>query len=532
MGILSVTILLPALKDPQSRIYYSGIGYPALQRVAGKPIKVQTVPVTTKSLEDSLAAPGESVPLQEVDVRPLVSGQVEKVYVAEGQRVRRGQPLLQLQKAPFEDRVSTARNNVATAEKTLQVLQSSAPERLLDLQENVRTAQARLYAANTRLKAIDALAEREVKNNVAAAQVRLKTAENKLQQLKSLTQQGAVSKFQLYDMQDTYATRKKELLAAQQGVLETENKRFINRDFNITRENDLISAQQALELAQKTLDRELVDARLRLENRKIELQEATRDLNRTVIYASTNGLVSRVNIHAGEIVDSRSNDPLVTLAQNTVFKAYIDQARLNAVKVGDKATVRLLAYPGRTFSGRVIQLNPTVETDATKPRKVGIDRQYTYSVWVAVNDLQMPPGLQGYVDFDQTNARLVIPESSVTHFSAGEGMVMVAQAGKAAVKKVRVGRKFDNQREVLEGLKPGELVVLFPGALHPGDLIDSQFADFFEPDHQQDASKGSPASAESRLSPATPPEILHHTPTFPPHTHENQSAQLSIAEGR
>jgi HlyD family secretion protein len=476
MAILSVTILFPALKDPQSRIYYSGIGYPAQQRVAGKPIKVETVPVTSKSLDASLAAVGESVPLQEVDVRSLVSGQVEKVYIAEGQRVRRGQPLLKLQKAPFEDRVNTARNNVAIAEKNLQSLQSSIPERLLSLQENVKTAQTRLYTATTRLKTIDALAEQDVKNNVVAAQVRLKTAENKLQQLQSLAGEGAVSKFQLYDMQDIYATRKRELVSAQQGVVETENNRFINQDFQITRQNDLISAQKALELAQKSLDQELSDARLMLENRKIELQEATRDLNRAVIYASTDGLVSRVNIHAGEIVNSLNQDPLLTLTQNNVFKAYIDQARLNAVKVGNKATVRLLAYPGRTFNGRVIQLNPTVETDATKPSKVGIDRQYTYSVWVTVDDLQMPPGLQGYVDFDQSNTRLVIPESSVTHFSAGEGMVMIAEAGKAVVKKVKLGRTFDNQREVLEGLKSGEQVVLFPGALHPGDLIDRHSA--------------------------------------------------------
>ncbi|MUG94380.1 HlyD family efflux transporter periplasmic adaptor subunit [Scytonema sp. UIC 10036] len=507
MGILSVTILLPTLNDPQSRIYYSSIGYPALQRVAGKPITVQTVASTTKTVEDSLAAPGESVPLQEVDVRPLVSGQVEKVYVAEGQWVRRSQPLLQLQKASFQDRVNTARNNLATAEKNLQALQSLAPERLSELHENVRLAQARLYAAKTRLKAIDTLAEQEVKNNVAAAQARLKTSEKKVQQLQLLVQQGAIAKFQLYDMQDIYATRKRELLAAQQGVVETENKRFINQDFYITRENDFISARKALELAQKTLDKELADARLSLENRKIELQEALRDLNRTVIYASTDGLVSRVNIHTGEIVDSRSSDSLLTLAQNTVFKAYIDQARLNKVKVGDKATVRLIAYPGRTFNGRVIQLNPTVETDATKPSKAGIDRQYTYSVWVAVDNLQMSPGLQGYVEFERTSTRLVVPESSVSHLSAGEGMVMVAEAGKAVIKKVKLGRTFDNQREVLEGLKPGELVVLFPGALRPNDAIDSQFGKYQ----------------------TTSPETVTNT-TFSPRTDKNQSVQIPVAK--
>lgn len=34
MAILSVIVLWPALKNPESKIYSSGIGYPALQRLA------------------------------------------------------------------------------------------------------------------------------------------------------------------------------------------------------------------------------------------------------------------------------------------------------------------------------------------------------------------------------------------------------------------------------------------------------------------------------------------------------------------
>ncbi len=472
MGILSITVLLPALKDPESRFYSSAIGYPAVQRSLGKPIKVETVEVAAKNLADGVAAPGESVAMQQVEVRSLVSGPVEKVYVAEGQWVHRNQPLLDLQKAPFQDQVNTARNNLATAEKNLQTLQKSAPERLLALKQNVITAQARLNEAKTRVHEINDLAEQELKNNVESAQVRLKTAEQKLQQVKLLSKQGAMSKFQFYDTQDVYASRKRELLAAQQGILNTQTQQFSNQDFYITRQNDLISAQQALQLAQKALDKDLADAHLLMENRKIELQQATRDLNRTTIYASTDGLVSRVNIHSGENIDVRDRTSVITLTQNVVFKAYIDQARLNAIKLGEQATVRLVAYPGRTFSGRVIQLNPTVETDAAK-LTVGVDRQYTYSVWVAVDHLQMPPGLQGYAQFTQSKSSLVIPESSVTHLSAGEGMVMVAEAGKAVVKKVKLGKIFDNQREVLEGLQSGEQLVIFSAGLNPGDQLDA-----------------------------------------------------------
>lgn len=469
MGILSVNVLLPALRDPESRVYSSGIGYPSMQRLRGKPIEVQTVAVEEKNLENNVAAPGESVALQQVDIRPQVSAKVEKVYVVEGQLVRRGQPLIKLQTSQFEDRLNAARNNLETAQKNLQTLQSTVPQRLVDLKASVKLAQARLDAAKTKVQAIDNLAEDEYKNNVATARVRLKTAAEKLKQIQSLAEQGAISQFQVYDMQDVYAARKRELLAAEQGILGTESQRFSNQDFFITRQNELISSQQALQVAEDNFNKDLANARLAVENRRIELEEASRNLDRTIIYATTDGLVSRVNIHAGELADARDRNSLMTLTQNTVFKAYIDQARLNSVKIGDKATVSLVAYPGQTFTGKVTQLNPTIDPIIAQTRT---NRQYTYSVWVAVDNLQMPPGLQGYAKFEQKKKSLAIPESSVTHLSAGEAMVMVAIDGKATVKKVKVGHKFDNKREVIAGLEPGENVVLFPKGLKIGDSLE------------------------------------------------------------
>jgi len=474
MGILTVNVLLPALKNPEGKFYSSAMGYPALQRLAGLPIQVQTVPVASRTLEDGLAAPGESVALQDVDIRPLVSGPVEKVFVVEGDRVRQGQPLLQVQKQPFQNEVDTAHNNVAIAESNLQALQSSAPKRLAELNANVQSAKQTLAIAENKLKQINSLVESEQQANVESAKQRLAITENKLKQLNSLVEVGAISKFQQYDIQDAYATRKKELLAAQQGVVSDQSQLYINQQFYTSSQNQLVSAQQELARTQSEIEKDMANARLTLENGKIALQNALRDLNNTVIYASTDGLVSKVNITSGEVADPSKS--VMTLSQDIAFKAYIDQARLNAIKIGDRATVRLVAYPGRTYQGRVIRLNPTVQTDTVKPGSVGTTRQYTYSVWVAVEGLQMSPGLQGYVQFNQGRTALVIPESAVTHLSGGEGMVMVAEAGRAVVKKVKLGRIFDNQREVLEGLKPGEQVVPSARTLNPGDQLNTHLA--------------------------------------------------------
>jgi HlyD family secretion protein len=414
IGALTVTVLLPALRSPESRSYSSDIGYPAAQRKAGKPIKVETVAAIQQPLGESVAAPGESVALQEVDLQPLVPGAVTKVYVQEGDRVKKGQPLVELNKQLFENAVEVARNNMAISEVSLQSIEQTTVDQLATLEANVES----------------------LKGRVAIFDV-------KRTQSETLVKEGALSRFQLADTEDSYLIRKR----------------------------DLYTAERELDRTRIDLARQAESFQLRLKNDQLALENAQINLARSVIYAPNDGLVSQVSIHAGEVANL--NTKLMSLSQDIVFKSYIDQARLNSIKVGDLATVRLVAYPGKTFTGKVMRLNPTVETNPTAPGKVGTNRQYTYSAWVRIEGLQMSPGLQGFVQFDQGRTSMVIPESAVTHLSAGEGMVMVSEGGVAVVKKVKLGRTIDKQREVLDGLAAGDRVVISPAALNPGDKLES-----------------------------------------------------------
>lgn len=479
MGILTFTVLLPTIKDPESNIYGSSIGYPALKRLANEPINVKTVQAAYRTLEESVAAPGESVALQEVDVRPLVSGIVEQVYVVEGQRVRKGDPLLRIIQTPFQDQVHRARNNLAIAESDMRTKPELQQERLVELEANVESAQKKLALAESNLQMLSKLHQERFKAlqaDVESSQTQLSIAQERLAQLRPLQELGAVSHLEIFESRSNYTTRKNQLVSDLQQLAEA--RLDMTLDLNETQQEyvnykkELVSAQQELTQAKNSIKPEIENTILAAENSKIELRQKIRDLNNTVIYADNKGLVSDVNIHTGEI--AAADNPAITLTQDIVFKAYVDQARLNAVRIGDQATVRLVAYPGQSFQGKVIQLNPTVETDAPRSGKVGVNRQYTYSVWIQIDELQMPPGLQGYAQFEQSPTSLVIPETSFTLLSAGEGMVMVVEEGKAVVRKVKGGRKFDNQREVLAGLKVGEQVVLYPRAINNGDRLKIQ----------------------------------------------------------
>ncbi|MBP0006871.1 MULTISPECIES: HlyD family secretion protein [unclassified Roseofilum] len=469
---LGFTVLLPALNNPQSRIYFSQFGVPSRYRSQGKPIPVETVSVQSIPLETRLAGPGEFVPLQQVDVRPLVSGPVEKVYVVEGQRVKKGDRLVELYSIPFEERVNQIRNQLAIAAKRQQTLELSAPERIQELEADVAIARSRLQEAQERVEQIQTLAQQEIEENVEKARERMKVAEQKLKQMEELFLEGAIYEFQVLEMQDLYALRQQEWLEAQRGQVIAQDRQFSNQDFYLDRENQLIAAQKALNQARRDFDEQFAVNQLEIETLQLELQEALRTLDRSVIYAETDGLVSRMYIHPGEIAEPQAPDPLMTLAEDMVFKAFIDQAQLNAIEIGDRAQMNFTAYPGKTYTGEVIRVNPTIETQAITPVKIGIDRQYTYSVWIAVDEAQMPPGLQGVASFQSSDSSLVIPESAVSELSGARGMVMVVESGQAILRSIELGRTYGNQREVLDGLTAGEIIVVYPQGLQPGDLLE------------------------------------------------------------
>jgi HlyD family secretion protein len=482
MFILSITVLFPALKDPESKMYGSAIGYPAIKRRLGQPIKVDVASAKITSLTESIAASGESVALNEVTSGPQVGGTVQAIYIVEGQRVKKGQPLLKIDPTIFAEKVKQTENTLAVSQNNLRVLPQQQNEHLLELQANMANAKTQLEISENNLKQI---AQRYQENlvklqaNLTTAEGKLKLAKTKLDQQQELKNSGALSASFIADTETIYLTRKNEYINAQQdlmiakqsliGDLNTEKKNYA------TQKKEVINTQQELARFLSNRTKELNTARLTVANNQIALTQAQRNLTYTTLYAATDGLVSRVNISPGEIATAQT--PAITLTQDIVFKSYIDQAQINAVKIGSTATVRFIAYPGKTFQGQIIRLNPTVQTEINKVGKVGKDRQYTYSAWIAVQQLEMTPGLQGYAIFDTNKTSLLsIPETSVTHLSAGQGIVMVIENGKAVLKQVQLGKIFDNQREVIAGLKQGEEVVLSPRALNPGDQLKVRIA--------------------------------------------------------
>ena len=174
-----------------------------------------------------------------------------------------------------------------------------------------------------------------------------------------------------------------------------------------------------------------------------------------------NGMVTITTPISGVIqtLDARAGVTLAmgqTLAQvsglGTVWlNAAVPEARTGDVRVGQNATAKLTSFPDETFTGRVIAILPTAQTDS---------RTLTVRIELANRGGRLRPGMFASVSLggDERPA-LLVPSESVIRTGTRTLVMLASSDGRYHPAEVRVGRDAGGQTEILAGLSPGEKVV-------------------------------------------------------------------------
>ena len=108
---------------------------------------VKVVPVVMGTIVETIPLTGQLRSNQDVNINSKISGQVQRVYANEGQRVTQGQLLVQLDTGDLEQQVNAARANLESAQVKLQQAKVGLPASVAQINNAVRTAQAQLNTA-------------------------------------------------------------------------------------------------------------------------------------------------------------------------------------------------------------------------------------------------------------------------------------------------------------------------------------------------------------------------------------------------
>ena len=261
---------------------------------------VEVAPVVSGPIQHSIVVSGRVQAPNRVQIGSVVTGRVEKVLVAEGDKVEAGQPLILLE---------TSELNAALAQ--------------------ARAAEA---SARARLAAVRELSLPQSTDAVVQAEAQLRYAEQEYKRNKELFDKGFISATRVQDLE-----RQVTVARSQRDAARTQAR---------AQGSD---GAQALEAASRL--QEAIAAR--------ELAEAK--LAQTTIRDSVPGTVLVRSVEPGDIVSPGKTLLVVNSSGETRLSAQIDEKNLPFLQVGAAAVASSEAFPAERFKAVLYYVSPVVD---------------------------------------------------------------------------------------------------------------------------------------------------------------------------
>jgi HlyD family secretion protein len=392
----------------------------AYARTTGEELNPEAVVTAHRGdLEIVVTETGRIQPLTKVDIKSKVAGQVMNLSVKEGQAVKAGDVLLQLDTRDFRRALAQAEADRAMVAAELNGLLAGA--RREDLEE----ARANLQQARARARRAQDDRDRAAKALAA----------NSLTPAEWNQARGAADE-------------------AQAGV-----------DAAASKLRRLQAGAGAAEIQQ---------ARARLRKADVELQAARDQLSYCVIRAPISGTVIHRGIQVGEMVtpgvsETGNREPLLTVADlsTLVVQSDINQIDVGKLAIGQPVAIRVDTLPGESFNGEVYKVAPAAV--AGRERDVQLFPMET--IVRNAGGGRLRPGMSADLDIfvaKKANA-LMLPVEAVTREKGGVGKVTFVRKSRdnkwvREARTVRLGASSDQEVEVLAGLAEGDRVLIDPAS--------------------------------------------------------------------
>jgi HlyD family secretion protein len=213
----------------------------------------------------------------------------------------------------------------------------------------------------------------------------------------------------------------------------------------------LAQAELALALAKQPYTKTDFDlARVKVDLAQSAVELANIQLNETAIRAPFDGIVAEMYITEGSMVGPGSPVALIVSRQLEVV-VNVEESRINQIKQGQNAALRVNAYPGEDFPAVVTNVAPVADSN-------------THTFVVKITPVDDSGKLRGgmYADLsllvEEKQAALLVPRAAVTLINDKES-VYVVKDDVANLRQVTTGLSDGDHVEILSGLQPAETVV-------------------------------------------------------------------------
>ena len=180
-----------------------------------------------------------------------------------------------------------------------------------------------------------------------------------------------------------------------------------------------------------------------------------RQLKDARIIAPFEGVVSSRQISPGQIITKNSIISWLIDLDPVKVEFHVPEKYVGQVKTKQQIRVTIEAFPNEHFQGEVFFVSPYVDLT---------NRTALVKAYIPNADAKLKPGMFANLDLTLVvrERSTVIPEAALTQILTNSQAMVIAvdESGTAQMRKIKTGVRLIGAVEVLDGLKPGEKVIV------------------------------------------------------------------------
>ncbi|UEG50932.1 HlyD family secretion protein [Ferruginibacter lapsinanis] len=254
-------------------------------------------------------------------VIPRVGGYVKEVRVKDNQIVKKGDTLLILDDRDLALKLQQAEAALATAQSNLGAAQATTNAS----KSNITSAQAGVYTVDAQIEA--------AKVNVWRTTQDYNRYANLIKD-HSITQQ----QFEQADAAKQTAERQLQILVQQKN--------------QVSQQTNAVASQSNATSSQINV------AGAVIKQKEVEVAEAKLNLSYAVVVAQESGLVSKVNVQEGQLVQQGQSLFSIVLSNDVWVVANFKETQFEKMRIGQKVTVHVDAFPSHPFEATLTSFSP------------------------------------------------------------------------------------------------------------------------------------------------------------------------------
>lgn len=397
---------------------------------------VETCTVERREFTESIDILGQIVFREKINISSKVSGRLSRIYLHEGDRVRIGQLIAEIERLPFEITLSQQRSELEIARRAHDLAMAKYENALKGIEIRQKSIQKAGAELNDKLATYQNM-DRILKNKTV------------------LYDAGGLSESELKNLRTQHTTA---YTAYQLAKSDLEIQQVGYRDEDIVAEGLKLpsSEKDKMELFKRIntkIERaEVESARSRISQAENNIRSTEILIKETYIRSPIDGLVAARSMEAGEMIKPESIIATLINIAGVYLAMNVNEKDIRRIKTGQTVAFMVDAYGDEAFRATIRRVTPVLDM---KTRTVEIKAELPNPGY------RLLPGMfaRARISTGAPEKRIMAPLSAFVRSEDASGEVYLVRKDIVFRQKVRTGRESDGMVEILGGLHENDIIV-------------------------------------------------------------------------